>query len=189
MDNTDVERESLETAPVVPKIRRMLSKRNVCIGFIAAAMLVASFSLGYAARVPHDARTVAASAPVCADMPIFENSLSSWLMPPWQIDSVDRLFADAPKITAQNLSKEVVVTAANLPPISAKDVKVKVEGRSLTIDAERDRDAIAKSGKNSQENSSMVSFHATVPLPPDVNRDKVQTNFKDGVLTICIPKS
>jgi HSP20 family protein len=33
------------------------------------------------------------------------------------------------------------------------------------------------------------TFHRSIPLPADVDRDKVDASFKDGVLKIVLPKA
>ncbi|MGV0026606.1 Hsp20/alpha crystallin family protein [Phormidesmis priestleyi] len=126
---------------------------------------------------------------------------------PWQeMDSVrrqlDRMFDDfAPLREAMKISEPTwtpavelssndteFVLRAQLPGIEAKDVDVQVG-----------RNAIALSGEHKFENKTEENgyfrsefrygkFQRVIPLPAAVQNDQVTADFKDGVLTLTLPR-
>lgn len=79
--------------------------------------------------------------------------------------------------------------SAELPGVNEQDVDVSVANRMLTIKGER------KEEKNEQERnyhrieSAYGAFQRVVTLPEDADKDNINANFKNGILTIIIPKS
>lgn len=76
-----------------------------------------------------------------------------------------------------------------LPGISADEVDVSIEENVLTISGERqfysDKDA---DGFRRVERS-FGRFHRAVRLPDRVDPDKVAATYKDGLLTVTVPKA
>jgi HSP20 family protein len=79
---------------------------------------------------------------------------------------------------------------ADLPGLSEKDIEVTFENNALTISGE-------KKGERSHEDQkshvmiserSFGSFRRTISLPQGVKADTIDAEFKNGVLTITVPK-
>ncbi len=83
---------------------------------------------------------------------------------------------------------EDLVIKAELPGLSTADVNVRVDDNVLSLKGERKRDA----GINSEDyhliERSYGHFRRSFVLPDNVDRDKVEAKFKNGVLFISIPK-
>jgi HSP20 family protein len=91
-----------------------------------------------------------------------------------------------PHIEMAKTGKEIKVTA-ELPGLDEKDVRVELSNHVLTIDGEKKRET--------EEHNRWFSeryyghFERRIPLDWDIDEDKVDASFRNGVLTITLPKS
>jgi HSP20 family protein len=90
-----------------------------------------------------------------------------------------------PKIELNDGEKELTVSA-ELPGMTEKDVQVEIANGVLTIRGEKKAERMGE-GKYFTERY-YGSFERQIPLE-DVHEDKAEASFKNGVLTISLPKS
>ena len=78
---------------------------------------------------------------------------------------------------------------AELPGLSEKDIEVNLSGDVLTISGEKreEREQREKSYHFSERRYG--SFRRSFAVPQGVDRDKVEAAFKNGVLTLTLPKT
>jgi len=76
---------------------------------------------------------------------------------------------------------------AELPGLSLDDVEVSVTGGEVTISGERQMAAAENAAYRRRERAS-GRFSRTVTLPWEIDADKVEAGFHDGVLTVKLPK-
>lgn len=76
-----------------------------------------------------------------------------------------------------------------LPGVSEKDVEVSVENNTLTIKGEKRSEQEEKDKNYYFSERRYGSFQRSFRLPEDVSDDKIHANYKDGVLTLHLPKS
>ncbi len=93
----------------------------------------------------------------------------------------------APAVDIDETDKELVVTA-ELPGVTDKDVEVSLAGDILTIRGEKKAEHEQKNGDSYYAERRFGSFSRSLRLPFEVRDDKVDARFKDGVLTIHLPK-
>ena len=75
-----------------------------------------------------------------------------------------------------------------LPGLSDKDISVSVDDNLLTISSKQEeKKEEAKDGYIMKERKS-GTFSRSFVLPKGVDRDKIDGNFKDGVLVVTVPK-
>ena len=116
-------------------------------------------------------------------------------------EAMDRLFDDAftrpisigavsgmPAIDLYQTNDEVVLKAA-LPGLKADDVQITVTDNTLTLRGEFKEEKEEKEKTYHLREQRYGSFERTIALPTDVETDKAEADFKDGVLTISLPKS
>lgn len=77
---------------------------------------------------------------------------------------------------------------AELPELKKEEVKVSVENGELTISGERKSEKEEKGKKFHRIERSYGSFLRSFSLPEAVSADKVTAEFKDGVLSVHLPK-
>jgi len=75
-----------------------------------------------------------------------------------------------------------------LPEVKKQDVKVAVENGILTIRGERQQEKEEKGKKFHRVERLYGSFVRSFTLPDNVNTENIDASFKDGMLTLIIPK-
>jgi HSP20 family protein len=86
-------------------------------------------------------------------------------------------------------SSDNFVVKAELPGVAKDDIKVDINNGILTIKGEK-RAVSDKKDKNChRKECSYGSFVRSFTLPHEVQEDKIDASFKDGILSLMIPKS
>ncbi|KAF0188403.1 MAG: HspC2 heat shock [Desulfobulbaceae bacterium] len=78
---------------------------------------------------------------------------------------------------------------ADLPGMDKKDINVSLDGDLLTIKGEKKEVKEKKDKHYHSIERRSGSFYRAVRLPAEVENDKIEAAFKDGVLTLTLPKS
>jgi HSP20 family protein len=94
----------------------------------------------------------------------------------------------APMVNVSENDKEVLVEA-ELPGIDEKNVEVTLTNDTLTIRGEKKEEKEEKGKNFYRMERSFGSFHRDIALPNAVETEKVDATFKNGVLTVRLPKS
>ncbi len=81
------------------------------------------------------------------------------------------------------------VVKAELPEIKKEDVKVTVQDGLLSITGERKFEKEEKGKKYHRVERAYGSFQRSFTLPDEADGTKVNAEFKDGVLTVRLPKT
>jgi HSP20 family protein len=92
-----------------------------------------------------------------------------------------------PRVDVTENDKEIKV-AAELPGLTEKDVEVSLSNGTLTISGEKKVEKEDKGENYYRLERSYGSFQRVIPLPTEVEADKVEATFKNGVLQITLPK-
>jgi HSP20 family protein len=83
---------------------------------------------------------------------------------------------------------EVVVTAA-LPGVKPEEVEITITGDTLTIKGETTSGTTVEKVNYLRQERRYGAFTRTIALPTPIQADKAEAKFKDGVLTLSIPKA
>ena len=86
-------------------------------------------------------------------------------------------------------TKDSVVIKAELPGLEAKDLDVSLFGDTLTIKGEKREEKEEKEEHYHVVERSHGAFSRMVKLPAPVAADTIKASFKQGVLTIALPKT
>jgi HSP20 family protein len=78
---------------------------------------------------------------------------------------------------------------AELPGVKQEDMELNVEDRVLTLRGERREEKEEKGKKFHRMESSYGSFMRSFTLPDDADEEKVDADYKDGLLTVRIPRT
>ncbi|MCF6278161.1 MAG: Hsp20/alpha crystallin family protein, partial [Anaerolineales bacterium] len=117
-------------------------------------------------------------------------------------EAMDRLFDDAftrpiigtnaastlPAIDLYQDDDNVIVKAA-LPGLDANDVQISVTADVLTLRGEFTQDEVDEGTTYHIREQRFGSFERSLSLPVDVRTDKAKADFKNGILTITLPKA
>ena len=85
--------------------------------------------------------------------------------------------------------KDNLFVKVELPGLKREDINVSLHEGSLTISGERKSEQKHQDGQVYRSERFYGRFQRTVTLPTPVAADKVKAQYKDGVLTITLPKT
>ena len=78
------------------------------------------------------------------------------------------------------------VLCLDMPGIPKEDIAIHMSGNQLTVEGERSETKGAEASRYRSER--YASFRRSFTLPAGVDTDRVEANYKNGVLEIAIPK-
>lgn len=93
-----------------------------------------------------------------------------------------------PRMDISEAGDKLKVTA-ELPGMTADDIEINCENDRLQIRGQKRQEETEDEEGYFRTERSFGSFERTIPLPQQVEIDKAEANFKNGVLTIEIPKT
>jgi HSP20 family protein len=93
-----------------------------------------------------------------------------------------------PSIDVKESEKEISVKV-ELPGLEEKDVEVLLDNETLTIRGEKKEEKEDKGKNHYHVECSYGSFHRVIPLPASIDQKKVQAQFKNGILSVTLPKT
>ncbi len=81
------------------------------------------------------------------------------------------------------------VLDAELTGLTEKDVDVKVQDNLLTLSSKKSEETEQKKDGYLLRERRSSSFSRSFVLPKDADREKIEASFKNGLLTLSIPKA
>lgn len=120
-------------------------------------------------------------------------------------DEMDRIFESWPRFFGRTFGeeglrgawmpavdiregKDAIVVTAELPGIDAEDVDVSVQENVLTIRGERRREETREDETLHRVEREYGVFERSFSLPRSADPNKIQANYRDGVLSLTVPK-
>ena len=82
-----------------------------------------------------------------------------------------------------------IVVTASLPGVTANQIEAKVDDGVLTIRAEVTSESDDTEGGYLLRERRSGTFYRSVRLPESVDGGKAESTYKDGVLTVSVPKA
>ncbi|HXF09297.1 MAG TPA: Hsp20/alpha crystallin family protein [Desulfuromonadaceae bacterium] len=114
-------------------------------------------------------------------------------------DEIDRLFEAPLSRTSELLGwtpafdiyedKDSFVVKAELPGMKKEDINVSLHDGSLIISGERKNETYGEGAEVYRSERFFGKFQRAVSLPAQVAASKTKADYKDGILTITLPKS
>jgi HSP20 family protein len=93
----------------------------------------------------------------------------------------------APAVDIYETPNELVVKA-DLPDVNEKDIDVRVENNLLTIRGERKFEKSVSEENYLRVERTYGAFSRSFSLPNTVNAEAIGAEYKNGVLTVTLPK-
>tara|TARA_B100000508_G_scaffold132802_1_gene122051 strand:+ start:3468 stop:3884 length:417 start_codon:yes stop_codon:yes gene_type:complete len=75
-----------------------------------------------------------------------------------------------------------------VPGIDKKDIHIEIEGNKMIVKGEVSNEIEDSSEKYTRREFSYGSFTRSFTLPKEVDVDKIEADYRDGVLNLSIPK-
>jgi HSP20 family protein len=97
------------------------------------------------------------------------------------------LTAWAPAVDIYETENELVLKA-DLPDINEKDLDIRLENNTLTIQGERKFEKQVSEDNYLRVERAYGSFTRSFALPSSVNPDQIHAEYQNGVLTVRMPK-
>ena len=120
------------------------------------------------------------------------NRLFDQFFQSWPVSTIAPRYANeltfSPKMDVREDDKYINVTC-DLPGMTDKEVEVTVAPGSLTIRGERKDEGSRKEGGYYICERSFGHFERTFALPNGMDTDKAHASFKNGCLTVQVPKT
>lgn len=86
------------------------------------------------------------------------------------------------------ITDDAIVIRADVPGIKSEEIEITLEGDTLTIRGEIKREE-ADNRKYVLLERPTGKFERTLSINTPINHEKVEASFKDGVLTLTLPKA
>ena len=114
---------------------------------------------------------------------LFDESFfpTSW----WNDESGLGLWDPAVDIYDEN---DKIVIKAELPGMDKKDIDIDLKDHVLTLKGERNYENEEKKGNYYNRERAFGKFQRSFRLPVESDSEKIKADFKDGVLTIEVPR-
>ena len=119
---------------------------------------------------------------------VFDDFFGGFDLSPWAPLERRLAISFTPHVDVSETDKEIKVSA-ELPGMDEKDIDVSLTRDTLTIKGEKKEEKEDKGKDYYKMERSYGTFTRSIPLPAEVDTDKVQATFKKGVLEITLPKS
>jgi HSP20 family protein len=107
---------------------------------------------------------------------------------------IDNFFDDVPAWETRRPAVDVrenekaYQMEVELPGLTEKDIEVKVEENLLTLSSKKDEKREEKQKDYLIRERRHTEFKRSFVLPEEISRDKIKAEFKNGLLTVMLPK-
>ncbi|MDX9811551.1 MAG: Hsp20/alpha crystallin family protein [Bacteroidales bacterium] len=95
--------------------------------------------------------------------------------------------ASLPAVNIREDDKRFILDLA-VPGIDKKDLKIDINEDILTVSSESKHESEENREGYKRKEFSYSSFCRSFQIPDNVNSDKIEANYKDGILTVTLPK-
>jgi len=100
-------------------------------------------------------------------------------------------FRPAPAYPALNAwtNEEGLLITAEVPGVSSKDIDISVVGDTLTLSGVREPEELKEGAGYHRQERGYGNYTRSLQLPFSVNVNKVEATFKNGILSIVLPRA
>ena len=103
---------------------------------------------------------------------------------PWSLNRTD---AFTPRLNVSETDRAILVTA-ELPGLEEKDVDVMLTQGALVIKGEKREEREETGAESYRMERSYGAFRRVIPLPSEIDIERVEATFRKGVLRVKLPK-
>ena len=113
------------------------------------------------------------------------------ILKPW-----NEFFEDGPitgrvmNIPAANIIEQdnAFMVSLAAPGLKKEDFKIEIVGNMLSISSEKEEKTENKDKKFTRKEYNYSSFCRSFTLPEEIQREKIEAHYENGVLTISLPR-
>ena len=85
--------------------------------------------------------------------------------------------------------KDSITVKAEMPGMKKEDIDISVEGNTLSISGERREEKQSGQGASFRSERYFGKFYRAIDLPTAIDANRVTAKYKDGILTLTLPKT
>jgi HSP20 family protein len=100
----------------------------------------------------------------------------------------DALNAWAPSVDLYE-DKDNLIVRAELPGLKKEDIDISLHENTVTVSGERKNEKKYEGSETAREERLYGRFTRSITLPKQVDASRVKAAYKDGVLTVTLPKT
>ena len=86
-------------------------------------------------------------------------------------------------------SNDNVIAVVELPGMRKEDIEISLHDGTVTISGERKRENSSDGDKAERTERYIGTFRRSIALPTRVDAGKVSATYRDGILTVTLPKA
>jgi HSP20 family protein len=86
-------------------------------------------------------------------------------------------------------SSDNVIAVVELPGMRKEEIEISLHDGTLTISGERKRESSSNGDKAERTERYIGTFRRSIALPTRVDANKVRATYRDGILTVTLPKA
>lgn len=96
----------------------------------------------------------------------------------------------AMNVPAVNITerKDDYLVSLAAPGLKKEDFKIDLEGNMITISSEKEEENEEKDERYTRQEYSYSSFERSFTLPEEINKEKIDAHYQDGILNLVLPK-
>jgi HSP20 family protein len=109
---------------------------------------------------------------------------------PWNDWFDGGLLGRSINIPAVNITeqKDEFMVSLAAPGLKKDDFKIDVDGNLLTISSEKEEKKEEKEARYTRKEYNYTSFERSFTIPDEVNKEKIEARYEDGILKLALPK-
>lgn len=123
-----------------------------------------------------------------SDLDALENRMNRWMSQVFPQRTLAETMEWLPNVDMIDSDGEYIITAET-PGMSKDDIDIDVQEGVLTLSGEKKESKEHESAHHRYFERRYGSFERSFTLPRAVDAEKVKAEYKDGVLTIHLPKT
>ena len=86
-------------------------------------------------------------------------------------------------------SNDNLIAVVELPGMRKEGIEISLHNGTLTISGERKRESSSNDDKAERTERYIGTFRRSIALPTRVDANKVSATYRDGILTVTLPKA
>lgn len=107
----------------------------------------------------------------------------------WADKNFEHVGVNLPSVNLKESDKKLEIEMA-VPGMTKEDFKVEIDNNMIIISSEKEekKEESRKKGNYIKKEFSYQSFYRSFFLPDYIDDNKIEANYKDGILHVIIPK-
>ncbi len=121
-----------------------------------------------------------------------DQTLSVWddYFKPWGDWFPNGKFFKTNSIPAVNIldNKDKYELSLAAPGLKKADFHIDIDGNMLTISSEKEDTKEEKDARHTRKEYNYSSFSRSFTIPEEINKEKIEAEYEDGLLKVTLPK-